>query len=181
MCSNTYRKALLPVYRDYLYDDLINKFGNPIDSSDTYDTKYKVGDFIINYEREFVNIDLFLKHYINGRYFNLMIYKIEKILNKTYKVSVYTIRSYIFKSKIDDFKLRKSWEDNMKYDMNTREFIFKYDKRYNIDDIKFVLDHVKINIENISIPTINCMNNLLNLTTIDFELNLLQNMKDYIK
>ena len=96
MCTNTIRKALLPVYRDYLYDDLIKKFGNPIDSNDTYDTNYKVGDFIIHYQREFINIDLLLKDYIEGRYFHLMIYKIEKILKKSYKVSVFTIDSYFF-------------------------------------------------------------------------------------
>ena len=64
--------------------------------------------------------------------------------------------------------------------MNTHEFVYKYDKRYNIKDLEFILDYKKINIENISIPKINCMNNLLNLTSIDFKFNLLQNINDYI-
>ena len=172
MSTKTIRKAILPFYRDCLYNDLIQKFGKPIESKEEYPIKYKVGDLILNYHKGNTGKDDFLKDYIENKYFNLQIFKIEKISKKTYTIRRCYIYNYIFKSKIDDFQYRKSFKDECHYDIDTRELIYKYDTRYNINDLEFILDYKIDEIsERMSIPEINSMNNLLISTSINFVLN----------
>jgi len=174
MCSNTIRKALLPFYRNNLYDDLINKLGEPINLRNEFLVRYKVGDFIISYNKKFIDVNYLLKDYIENNCFNLKLFKITKILNKSYKVSKYYIKNYIYKSKIDDFRYKKCFKNRCYYDITKQDFVYKNYKRYNINDLEFILDYNKsIIYDNISIPVINNMNNLLNVTSINFKLNLI--------